>query len=43
MRQITQGPSGATRRAEVFNAIFAWYKWFHNKLTSNGIVATVHP
>ncbi|MBT8153644.1 hypothetical protein KMP13_06975 [Epibacterium ulvae] len=43
VRQITEGPSGAVRRAEVFDAIFAWHKWFHDARTANGIVATVHP
>jgi len=43
VRQITQGPIGAVRRAEVFDAIFGWHKWFHDNRTANGIVATVHP
>jgi hypothetical protein len=43
VRQITTGPQGATRRAEVFDQIFAWHKWFHEARTAKGIVATVHP
>jgi hypothetical protein len=43
VRQITQGPQGTARRVEVFDAIFAWHKWFHDARTANGIVATVHP
>ena len=43
VRLITTGPQGPARRAEVFDAIFAWHKWFHDKRTANGIVATVHP
>jgi len=43
VRQITQGPEGAARRAQVFDAIFASHKWFHHARTADGIVATVHP
>lgn len=43
VRQITKGAQGAARRAEVFDAIFAWHKWYHDARTANGIVATVHP
>lgn len=43
VREITQGPQGGARRAEVFDAIFAWHNWFHEARTANGIVATVHP
>ncbi|WP_298256823.1 hypothetical protein [uncultured Litoreibacter sp.] len=43
VRQITEGPQGAARRAEVFDQIFAWHKWFHEARTVDGIVATVHP
>lgn len=31
------------RRAEVFDRIFAWHKWFHDARTADGIVATMHP
>ena len=43
VRHITQGPQGGARRVEVFDAIFAWHKWFHDARTADGIVATVHP
>ena len=43
VRHITTGSQGPTRRAEVFDAILAWHKWFHDNRTANGIVATVHP
>jgi len=43
VRQITQGPQGRARRVEVFDALFAWHKWFHDNRTADGIVATVHP
>jgi hypothetical protein len=31
------------RMAEVFDALFASHKWFHDARTAKGIVATVHP
>ncbi|WP_420863511.1 MGH1-like glycoside hydrolase domain-containing protein [Algirhabdus cladophorae] len=31
------------RRAEVFDQLFAYHKWFHDNRTAKGIVATVHP
>ncbi len=31
------------RRAEVFDALYAWHKWWHEARTVDGIVATVHP
>lgn len=43
VRQITQDARGPARRGEVFDAIFAWHKWFHDNRTANGVVATVHP
>ncbi len=43
VRQITRGPQGAERRAEVFDQIFAWHAWYHTARTVDGIVATVHP
>ncbi len=43
VRHITQDAQGAKRREEVFDAIFAWHKWFHDNRTADGIVATVHP
>jgi len=43
VRQITQDPHAKARRLEVFDALFAWHKWFHDNRTANGIVATVHP
>jgi len=43
VRQITRGPQGAARRAEVFDALFDWHKWWHEMRSVDGIVATVHP
>ncbi len=43
VRKITAEPGGAARRAEVFDAIFDWHKWWHEMRTVNGIIATVHP
>lgn len=41
VRQLTQ--DAPARRAEAFDQIFAWHKWFHEARTADGIVATVHP
>jgi hypothetical protein len=43
VRRMTEDALGPARRAEVFDAIFAWHKWFHEARTADGIVATVHP
>ena len=43
VRQITKDTQGPARRAQVFDAIFAWHKWYHDARTVDGIVATVHP
>ncbi len=45
VRKITGSGSAqdAARRAEVFDAIMAWHRWFHEARTADGIVATVHP
>lgn len=45
VRKLTGGggATDATRRAEVFDAIYAWHKWWHDARTVDGIVATVHP
>ncbi|WP_298361910.1 hypothetical protein [uncultured Litoreibacter sp.] len=41
VRQLTE--DAPTRRAQVFDQIFAWHKWYHEARTVDGIVATVHP
>lgn len=45
VRQITGSNSkrDQTRRADVFDQLFAFHKWFHDARTVNGIVTTVHP
>lgn len=43
VRQITTDTQGPARRAQVFDQIFAWHKWYHDNRTADGIVATVHP
>ena len=43
VRQITNDSQGPARRAQVFDQIFAWHKWYHDNRTADGIVATVHP
>jgi len=45
VRKITMSgsPADRARRAEVFDQIYAFHKWFHDARTVNGIVATVHP
>ncbi len=43
VRKLTSGAQGAARRAQVFDAIFAFNKWFHDARTVDGIVTTVHP
>ncbi|MEP4247777.1 MGH1-like glycoside hydrolase domain-containing protein [Tateyamaria sp.] len=41
VRAITKGD--AVRRAAVFDALFAWHRWFHDARSVDGIVCTVHP
>ncbi len=43
VRNLTEGTNGAARRADVFDAVFAFNKWFHDARTVDGIVTTVHP
>ncbi|MEP5633607.1 MAG: hypothetical protein ABJP79_17150 [Tateyamaria sp.] len=41
VRAITKGDTA--RRAAVFDALFAWHRWFHDARSVDGIVCTVHP
>ena len=41
VRQLTE--DAPDRRAEVFDAIFGFHKWYHDARTYDGIVCTVHP
>ncbi|WP_179381144.1 MGH1-like glycoside hydrolase domain-containing protein [Jannaschia marina] len=43
VRKLTGGAQGRARRAEVFDAILAWHRWFHAARTVAGIATTVHP
>jgi len=45
VRQLTKGSGhqDKERRAQVFDQIFAWHKWYHDARTAKGIVAMVHP
>ncbi|MEL6571797.1 MAG: hypothetical protein AAFQ64_09075 [Pseudomonadota bacterium] len=45
VRMLTRGgtPQDHQRMAEVFDALMAWHRWFHEARSVNGIVCTVHP